>query len=99
MKNSLLLTAIVFFLTFPASAHHVPTHPHDVTIKVNGLICDFCARTLEKTFGARSEIEKINVDLDTHEVAVDFKPGNSLPNEDISSMITNSGYAIVEIIR
>lgn len=99
MKTYLPALAILTLLSVPAQAHHVDTHAHDVTVKVDGLVCDFCARTVEKVFGKKDEVSAVAVNLDTHEVNIDFKQGVSMKNDDISALIVDSGYTVTEIIR
>jgi len=67
------------------------------TVKVNGLVCDFCARALEKVFGKRDEVTGIQVDLDKGQIAVATKPGKSLDDATLTRLITNSGYNVVNI--
>lgn len=66
---------------------------------VNGLVCDFCARALEKTFGKKDEVENIDVDLDKKIVTINFKEGQNLDDETITKLITDSGYAVTGIRR
>ncbi len=99
MKKFLLSLATLGLLAVPAQAHHVDTHAHDVTIKVSGLVCDFCARTVEKVFAKKDEVSAVAVDLDTHEINIDFKAGAVMENEAIYALIVDSGYTVTEIIR
>lgn len=69
------------------------------TIKINGLICDFCARAMEKVFGKRPEVSKLKVNLDTAFVELDFKPKKNIPDDEITKLITDSGYDVVSISR
>lgn len=66
-------------------------------IKVNGLICDFCARALEKVFGERSEVAGIKVDLDGGMVTVGMKPGMTIDKETLTKLIKDSGYDVTGI--
>lgn len=97
------LPAITFLalglLSFPATAHHVPDHLHDVTVKVDGMVCDFCAQSISKLFEQKAEIEKVDINFDTKEVLLDFKPGSTIPNEEIKNVIDYAGYKIVDIVR
>jgi copper chaperone CopZ len=97
MKYIPLLLSLIF-LSFPAHAIHSGT-PHDMVIKVNGLVCDFCARTVEKTLGARAEIGGVHVDLDAHEILVEFKDKADIKDDDITKMIVDAGYSVTEIKR
>jgi hypothetical protein len=68
-----------------------------VLVKVNGLVCDFCARALEKVFGQREEVSGITVDLDKGVVSIAMKPGQTIDNETLTGLITDSGYNVTSI--
>lgn len=70
-----------------------------IQIKANGLICDFCARALEKMFGQRDDVAGIDVDLDKGTVTVAMKPGQTLDDETLKQLITDSGYNVTDIKR
>ena len=94
MKKLLLTTALLVSLSIPAFA----AHPGGtVYADVNGLVCDFCARALEKVFGKQEAVESINVDLDTKVITIHFNEGQSLDDETIAELITDSGYNVKEI--
>ena len=71
----------------------------DAHVSVNGLVCDFCARALEKTFGKKDEVKSIDVNLETKIVTVNFNEGQSLDDETITQIITDSGYNVEGIHR
>ncbi len=94
MKKLLLTSALLVSLSLPAFA----AHPGGtVYADVNGLVCDFCARALEKVFGKQEAVESINVDLDEKVITVHFNEGQSLDNETITQLITDAGYNVQEI--
>ena len=45
----------------------------DVVVKVNGLVCDFCARSLEKTFRKTGKVAGVSVDLTAKEVRLQVR--------------------------
>jgi copper chaperone CopZ len=77
----------------------VVTKSGDAHISVNGLVCDFCARALEKTFGKRDEVKAIDVNLETKIVTVNFNDGQTLDDETLTQIITDSGYNVEGIHR
>lgn len=96
MKKFILTASFVFSL----SASALASHPGGtVNVDVNGLVCDFCARTLEKVFGQQEAVDGIKVNLDTKKVTIHFKEGQSLNDETITTLITDSGYNVKEIHR
>lgn len=72
---------------------------HTIIAQINGLVCDFCARALEKVFGKRDEVTGIDVNLDTKLVTIGFKKGADIDDATITKLITDAGYNVVEIKR
>jgi copper chaperone CopZ len=70
-----------------------------VTVDVNGLVCEFCASTIEKTFKKKDEVESIKVDLDTKKVTINFKENQNLSDEGIKEIIRGNGYNVEKINR
>lgn len=72
---------------------------YDVTIDVNGMVCDFCARSIEKVFSKREEILSVNVDLDESQIKIMLKPEKEISDSILENLIRDSGYNIVKINR
>jgi len=70
-----------------------------VTVKVNGLVCDFCARSIEEMMKKRPDVAGVHVDLDKGEVHLSLKPGATLEDAALRKLITDSGYAVTAIAR
>lgn len=70
-----------------------------VTAKVNGMVCDFCARAVTKVFGKEAEVETVHVDLDRGEIHVMLKSGAELSDERVAALVKKSGYDLVSIQR
>lgn len=81
----------------PAYASHTADHADVVKVNINGLVCDFCARTMEKIFGQKPEVDSIDVNLSTKIVTLKMKPGATLKDEDITAAITDAGFNVVNI--
>lgn len=102
MRYTLFAFALAAFLGFSpisAQANHTAEHAnlHTISIQVNGLVCDFCARALEKVFYKQDGVEGVKVDLDTHLVELDVQDGTKLPDDLITQLVTDSGYNVVSI--
>lgn len=70
-----------------------------VVAKVNGMVCDFCAQAVTKVFGREDAVESVDVDLDNGEIKVAMKPGQTLDDAKIESLVRKSGYALVAVER
>jgi copper chaperone CopZ len=102
MKKLFLTVTALTFLSFPALADHDgKQHPplKEIDVKVNGLVCDFCARSLEKIFYQRDGVYGVDVDLDAGEVELDVTENANLTDEEIKKLILDSGFNVTEIIR
>ncbi len=72
---------------------------NEINIKVNGLVCELCAITIEKNFKKLSNVEKITIDLDTKNVLLILSKNTDLTNDEITEIIINNGYSVAEINR
>lgn len=70
-----------------------------INIKVSGLVCDFCARSLEKVFLKRGDVAGIKVDLGKGSVVIAMKPGLTIDDATLTKLITDSGYSVSGIHR
>lgn len=68
-------------------------------VSVNGLVCDFCARSIEKIFKKQKSVQSIGVDLEKMLITIYLKDGKNLSNELIKQLILDSGYEVVEVHR
>lgn len=82
-----------------SATNEVAVKSGDAHVTVNGLVCDFCARALEKTFGKKDEVKGIDVNLETKIVTVNFNDGQTLDDDTIKQIITDSGYNVEGIHR
>jgi copper chaperone CopZ len=104
---TLLLTALTLSFAAPvfAAEDSKPAQAEqavqsgDVHVSVNGLVCDFCARALEKVFGKEAAVKAIDVNLDTKIITVNFNEGQTLSDEKITVLVTDAGYNVEGIHR
>ena len=101
MRYFILTLAAVGLLSAPALANHAEGHVdlHNITVKVNGLVCDFCARALEKVFYKQDGVQSVDVNLAEHYVTLGLDDTAHLSDEEITQHITDAGYSVVEIIH
>jgi len=106
-KLTILMTALTLSFAAPTYAaedakpagNEQAISSGDVHVSVNGLVCDFCARALEKVFGKEEAVKGIDVNLDTKMITINFNEGQSLDNETITKLITDAGYNVEGIHR
>lgn len=109
--NRLVAVAAFAGLALPAAAQHAG-HPHPskqaavaapattgATVKVNGLVCDFCVQAVTRTFKRQTGVSMVHVDLDAKEIRLAFKPGQTMADATIRDLVTKSGYNVVAIAR
>ncbi|NRA30388.1 MAG: cation transporter [Parvularculaceae bacterium] len=70
-----------------------------VVADVLGVVCDFCAKAMNKTFGKRKEVAAVYVDLDDKTLSLVLKSGASLSDETIDKLVKDAGYRIASIRR
>ena len=70
-----------------------------LNISVKGLVCDFCARSIEKLFKKENSVEEIDVNLENMLIIIRLKNGETLNNEKAIRLINDSGYDVQEINR
>ena len=92
MKKLLLMVALLVSTSAFAATP-------DVSIKVNGLVCDFCAQSITKLFKKEAAVNDVQVNLEGGLVTLDLKDGQSLDDKKITKLITESGYTITAIER
>lgn len=92
MKKLILIAALILF---PLTANAAET----AKISVNGLVCDFCARAIEKIFTKDEAVESVAVDLTSKIVTTTFKDGKTLSDDELKKLVTDAGYNVVSISR
>lgn len=71
----------------------------DVVVAVNGLVCDFCAQAIDRSFRRRAEVNAVHVDLTEKLVSIDFRPNQNLDDATIRDIITRAGYTVTNVRR
>ena len=98
----LLQTITVVIFTFIANKEIKSQNEIEnqiLKISVNGLVCDFCARSIEKLFSKKESVESINVDLENILITIYLKKGKNINNTIVTQLIKDSGYDVTEINR
>ena len=100
MKFTITIILLFFTLTtFNVTKSQEKLENEVLSISVNGLVCDFCARSIEKLFSKKESVKSINVNLEQMLITISLKKGKSLNDSIITKVISDSGYDIREIRR
>lgn len=91
-----ILTFLALTLLSPVTAF-AQNAGNTVYVDVNGLVCDFCARAVEKVFNEEESVEGVKVDLNTKVITISFVADKELSEEKIRELITDSGYDVVAV--
>ena len=66
-------------------------------VSVTGMVCDFCARGIEKTFQKDPGFKKIDVDLANGKVLLAYAVSAKIVNKDIEQKILSNGQTVTDI--
>lgn len=69
----------------------------ELTVHVDGLVCSFCAKGIEKQFKKNENVESIKVDLKEKKVFIKVKENKDLTENTIKKTLEDSGYTFVKI--
>ncbi len=63
-----------------------------VQLTVDGLVCNFCASNITKTFTKLPEVSAVYVNLSAKAVLLQLKEGQKLPEEKTKQIVTDAGF-------
>jgi copper chaperone CopZ len=92
MKKQLLFVSILSVLSVNALAG-------TIEMKVNGLVCGFCAQGIEKTLRKNPNTTDVLVSLEDRLVAIATKSGSDIPDVELRKALTDAGYEVKNIER
>ena len=99
MKKIYLFTTIaLLFFSLNINANEENDF-EEVHVSVNGLVCDFCAQSVEKLFKKEKAVQDIDVDLKMGMVTILIKSGEIMDDIKITELIIQSGYSVEGIHR
>jgi mercuric ion binding protein len=83
---------VTFFLAGPTSAQLT-----EVSLRVDGLACPFCAYGLEKKLKRIDNLEKLDIKINEGLVILSFKEGAKIDKELISKKVKEAGFTPKEL--
>ena len=66
-------------------------------VKVEGMVCDFCARGIEKSFNKDKAYKKIKIDLDLGEVMIAYAASKDIQFEIIKDHFKKNGQTATRL--
>lgn len=97
MKKLTLILALVGVIF--SSSIAMAENGQVIHAQVNGMVCDFCARSLEILFNKQEAVERLEVDLTEKRVSVYLKANADMDDEVVTKLITDAGYEVAKITR
>ena len=106
MKHLIIILALTLGFPAIAQADHTKNTPEKIqagtinptgeliTVDANGLVCDFCARALEKVFMKQKDVKGIDVNLDTGIILISLTDGASMDDATVTKLVTDAGYNV-----
>ena len=74
------------------------TNVNIAIVDVNGMVCDFCARGIEKTFYADESVKKVNVDLSAGKVLIAYLDTKKIDIEEIKNIFLINGQTATKVV-
>lgn len=68
-----------------------------VQLTVDGLVCNFCATNISKSFSKLPEVAEVYVNLAAKAVLLQLKEGQKLPEEKTKQIVTDAGFNLRDI--
>ena len=88
--------AILLFLSFQPVAWAATQSVH---ITVRGMVCAFCAQGITKKFSSQVAVDQVKVSLEKKSVDLSLKSGQTITDQAIQKILTESGYTVEKIER
>ncbi|MBL8329811.1 MAG: heavy-metal-associated domain-containing protein [Rubrivivax sp.] len=93
IRTTLLLAATLLTAHLAVQAQEART----AKVSVNGMVCSFCAQSIEKRLTAMPETGPLYINLARKVVAVEAKPGQTLNLDKLRHEIQEAGYDVTAV--
>ncbi|WP_137720072.1 heavy-metal-associated domain-containing protein [Methylobacillus flagellatus] len=91
MKKTIVISLFSLFLFSNAAMA-----ASSIKAEVNGMVCAFCAKGIEKKLRSLPAAQDVFIDLKQHIVVLELKDGQSVPIEQFRQIIKEAGYDVAE---
>lgn len=90
LKRSIALVSVLLISQFAYASTSIKA-------EVNGMVCAFCAKGIEKKLKALPEGQATLVDLKSRTVVLELKEGQTVPLERFKKIIQEAGYQVSNV--
>ena len=94
MKNIAVMTTVIYFILVSAAQAG-----NTIQVKVNGLVCDFCAQAIGIMLKRDPAVKASRINLKSKIVTIRLKNGQRMSDNRVNQLITAAGYNVVRILR
>ncbi len=98
MKKLVLYGVVLMVCLVPVWGADVSPNAR-IAVDVNGLVCDFCARSLEKFLGKQVMVADVQIDLASTVITIEVMDDQTVDDETLTQWVTDAGYAVRAIRR
>jgi len=98
-KTIISILATLLFLSPLALSAEEASSTDQIKVEVSGMVCAFCAQGIKSGLSKHSSVDSTDVSLAEKLVTITLKQGMQIEDEEVTEIITNSGYNVVEINR
>ena len=75
------------------------TEARTITVRVDGMVCDFCARSLTKVLKRDENVEDVAIDLTDKTVAIVLTEDGEMDDAAVEEAVLSAGYNVASIER
>lgn len=97
MKTTSLFTLISITFALSLGVSHQAFATNTIKAEVNGMVCAFCAKGIEKKLKSLPETQSTFVDLSHRIVVLELKEGQHVTDSAFSQVIQDAGYSVSNI--
>ena len=76
-----------------------PVATRTITATVDGMVCDFCARSLTKVLRRKDAVADVAIDLTAKTVTIVLAEGAAMTDEEVEEAVLSAGYNLAHLER
>lgn len=97
MKKNATFIRVLMALAFVFGLSSQAFAANTIKAEVNGMVCAFCAKGIEKKLKSLPETQSTFVDLANRIVVLELKEGLNVSDATFSQVIQDAGYSVAKI--